>query len=57
VNDLEEAVTAAEWAGSLDRARVRHVFETRFTAKRMAEDYVGAYNGLLAGGAASIAAE
>jgi glycosyltransferase involved in cell wall biosynthesis len=57
VNDLEEAVTAAEWVGSLDRARVRHVFETRFTAKRMAQDYVGAYNGLLAGGAASIAAE
>ncbi|MGH7634385.1 MAG: glycosyltransferase family 4 protein, partial [Gemmatimonadaceae bacterium] len=57
VNDLEDAVTAAGWIPTLDRARVRHVFETRFTAERMARDYSAVYASLLAGaGRASIAA-
>jgi len=57
VADLEDAVTAAGWVASLDRVRVRHVFETRFTAVRMARDYAAVYQGLLEGrSGASIAA-
>ncbi|HEY1632903.1 MAG TPA: glycosyltransferase family 4 protein [Rhizomicrobium sp.] len=49
VNDLEEAVTAAGWVGSLDRRRIRHVFDTRFTAERMAQNYVATYERLIRG--------
>jgi hypothetical protein len=35
---------------SLDRKTVRRVFEERFTVKRMAEDYVALYRGLIAKG-------
>lgn len=33
---------------SLDRAQIRHTFERRFTAKRMAEDYLLVYQRLIA---------
>jgi glycosyltransferase involved in cell wall biosynthesis len=47
VNDMGEADQAVRWAMSLDRRRVRERFERRFTARRMAEDYVLLYEGLL----------
>jgi glycosyltransferase involved in cell wall biosynthesis len=49
---LEEAVQAVERAGMLDRRRCRQVFERRFTADRMARDYLDVYERLLGGGAA-----
>jgi glycosyltransferase involved in cell wall biosynthesis len=48
VNSVEEAVRAVETIGSLSRAAVRADFESRFTAARMARDYVVAYRRLLA---------
>jgi glycosyltransferase involved in cell wall biosynthesis len=47
VDSLDEAVRAVELAGSLDRRRVRSVFEERFSAARMAEDYVAVYRRLI----------
>ena len=52
VDSMEEAVTAVETVGALSRAGVRHYFESRFTAARMAADYVVAYGTLLARGGA-----
>ncbi len=43
VDDMNQAVVAAERARRLDRARVRATFEKRFTADRMARDYVALY--------------
>ena len=47
VDDEDAAVRAIQQLGTLDRARVRRVFERRFTVRRMAEDYVRVYNHLL----------
>ncbi|MBX6376584.1 MAG: glycosyltransferase family 4 protein [Acetobacteraceae bacterium] len=47
VQDEAAAAAALERIGSLDRAAVRRTFEARFTARRMAEDYLGVYRGLL----------
>jgi glycosyltransferase involved in cell wall biosynthesis len=47
VNDVEEAARAVERLASFDRRRCREVFERRFTAARMAEDYVNVYEQLL----------
>ena len=46
VDSVAEAVAAVERLGDLDRRRVRATFETRFSARRMAEDYVDLYRGL-----------
>lgn len=43
VDDIPAAIEAARSIQKLDRARVRKVFEQRFTARRMAEDYVRVY--------------
>jgi glycosyltransferase involved in cell wall biosynthesis len=43
VNDIDQAVEALDSVRSLSRARCREVFEKRFTASRMARDYVNAY--------------
>lgn len=43
VNDVAEAVDALDFVGELDRKRVRRVFKERFSARRMAEDYVALY--------------
>ncbi|MGU3537971.1 glycosyltransferase family 4 protein [Methylobacterium sp. A54F] len=43
-----EAVAALARIGGLDRARVRRRFEERFTAERMAQDYLALYERLLA---------
>ena len=48
VNSVPEAVQAFPELMALDRKTVRRTFEERFTVKRMAEDYVTLYRGLLA---------
>jgi len=50
VDSEEEALAAIQRLPALDRAGVRAGFERRFTARRMAENYVGLYRRL---GAAS----
>ncbi len=47
VNNIDEAVAAVGKVHSLDRARVRATFDRRFTARRMAEDYVNVYEELV----------
>ena len=43
-----QAVAALDKIGTLDRSRVRAQFERRFTARRMAEDYLDLYEELCA---------
>ncbi|MGE5269996.1 MAG: glycosyltransferase family 4 protein [Thiohalocapsa sp.] len=43
VDGVENAAKAAASLGSLDRAAIRRRFEERFTAERMARDYVSLY--------------
>jgi glycosyltransferase involved in cell wall biosynthesis len=43
VEALDDAVQAAERIATLDRARCRRAFEERFTASRMARDYLAVY--------------
>jgi glycogen synthase len=43
VTDLEDAIEAVRRVPDLSRARCREVFEKRFTATRMARDYVKVY--------------
>ena len=43
---VEEAAEAVPRAAGLDRRAIRVRFEERFTAKRMAQDYVALYRGL-----------
>jgi glycosyltransferase involved in cell wall biosynthesis len=47
VDTVEEAILALPRVLSLDRRKVRRHFEHRFSAKRMAEDYVNVYGALL----------
>jgi len=49
VDDVRDAVQAVESLHLLSRGDVRAEFETRFTARRMAEDYVTVYDSLLEG--------
>jgi glycosyltransferase involved in cell wall biosynthesis len=46
VNEIEEAVEAVRRVRDLSRARCREVFEKRFTASRMATDYIKVYTRL-----------
>jgi glycosyltransferase involved in cell wall biosynthesis len=48
VEDEHAAVAAATQAATFDRARCRRHFEERFTAARMAADYVASYHRLIA---------
>ena len=48
VTTFEEAVAALPQVLKLDRRKVRRRFERRFSAKRMANDYVRVYQSLLA---------
>jgi glycosyltransferase involved in cell wall biosynthesis len=48
VDSEEEAAAATRNLRSLDRARVRRVFEERFTSRRMAEDYLNVYRRVIA---------
>jgi glycosyltransferase involved in cell wall biosynthesis len=47
VNNVLEAVSAVAEASTLSRAACRQEFETRFTASRMAQDYVKVYKAML----------
>ncbi len=46
VHDEASAIAAVARLHTLDRAEVRATFERRFTARRMAEDYVDVYQAL-----------
>ena len=46
VSNEDEAVRAVGRLGELDRKTVRATFDRRWTARRMAEDYVGVYEEL-----------
>ncbi len=48
VDTVEEAIAAAGKLDRIDRAGVRRYFEQRFTARRMAQDYVAVYERLIA---------
>jgi glycosyltransferase involved in cell wall biosynthesis len=48
VRNDHEAVDAINRIGSVERARVRTAFERRFSARRMAEDYLRCYARLAA---------
>jgi len=50
VDSMEEAIAMLEPVLALDRARVRQRFEERFTAARMARDYVEIYERLVRAG-------
>jgi glycosyltransferase involved in cell wall biosynthesis len=50
VDTMAEAVSTVEEAGTMDRHACRHEFERRFTASRMARDYVNLYEGILSEG-------
>jgi glycosyltransferase involved in cell wall biosynthesis len=47
VENEDEAVAAVRRIGTLDRARIRRVFDERFTARRMAQNYLAAYRRLI----------
>ena len=49
VTDLESAAEAAAKVAKIDRRRCREVFEERFTAARMAADYMALYERLVQG--------
>ena len=46
VEDMVSAVAAVQKLHTLDRAQVRRRFEERFTARRMAKDYLAVYRSL-----------
>lgn len=46
VENVEEAVSALSRIGELSHSRIRAVFERRFTARRMATDYLHVYRSL-----------
>jgi glycosyltransferase involved in cell wall biosynthesis len=47
VHGLEDAVRAAQGVPELSRRRCREVFEERFSASRMARDYLSVYQQLI----------
>jgi glycosyltransferase involved in cell wall biosynthesis len=47
VDDMDAAVAAVYRTESLDRAEVRRCFETRFSAERMAQDYLAIYRRMI----------
>jgi len=53
VDDVDGAVRALARLDELDRARCRHAFDARFTATRMADDYLRVYRALIDGAAAA----
>ncbi len=55
VDGEEEAVHAVKRVAQLDRRKVRGIFDERFTAARMARDYLAHYHELLAGAARCLA--
>lgn len=51
VNSVDEALNAVRKAEELSRAGVRRCFETRFTAHRMAENYIALFRSAVSSGA------
>jgi glycosyltransferase involved in cell wall biosynthesis len=49
VVEPQAGLSAIDRAAKLDRRRIRNRFEQRFTARRMAEDYVRVYENVIAG--------
>jgi glycosyltransferase involved in cell wall biosynthesis len=49
VDSVDEAVAAIGPAAQLDRSAIRRRFEDRFTAERMARDYLGLYEKVFSG--------
>jgi glycosyltransferase involved in cell wall biosynthesis len=47
VEDVNGAIGAVDRLGHLSREKVRRRFEERFTARRMAQDYLSAYRSLM----------
>jgi glycosyltransferase involved in cell wall biosynthesis len=47
INSVEEAVSIIRELDSFDRRKVRKVFDERFTAERMAKDYVRIYENFI----------
>jgi glycosyltransferase involved in cell wall biosynthesis len=47
VDDLDQAVTATKQVDALDRRACRHAFDERFSATRMADDYLKVYTRLM----------
>src|SRR5271155_3280215 len=47
VDNIDQARIASGQVAALDRRKVRRRFEERFTANRMAEDYIGVYRRLV----------
>lgn len=47
VNSVEEAIAAVSQLPQLNRSKVRELFEKRFTASRMAKDYLNIYNSII----------
>ena len=47
VEDELSAVAAVDRLSQLDRGKIRKIFEKRFTARRMALDYLAVYRGLM----------
>jgi len=47
VESIEDGISALPHVIALDRRAVRRRFEERFSASRMAKDYVGIYRSLL----------
>jgi glycosyltransferase involved in cell wall biosynthesis len=54
VNNVDEAVAAVPLAKALDRAVIRRRFEERFSAKRMARDYLALYSEVLRSSAVDV---
>ena len=48
VDDVDDAVESVKKLVRLDRGRCRYEFEARFTARRMAHDYIRLYERLTA---------
>ena len=50
VRSIQEAVQAVQAVAQLDRSQVQRRFEARFTAERMANEYLAIYRSLAEGG-------
>jgi glycosyltransferase involved in cell wall biosynthesis len=55
VDSVEKAAAAVPLAKALDRAAIRRRFEERFTAERMASDYLALYDTIIRRGAVDAA--
>jgi glycosyltransferase involved in cell wall biosynthesis len=47
VDNLDDAVDKAQQINTIDRQRCRQEFEDRFSARRMAKDYLAAYHAII----------